>query len=229
MRPTILLFDLDGTLVDTGGAGRRAMEAAFSHVTSRDGKMEFAFGGMTDRAIVRKALALAGRVESDEAIDEVIELYLEILSEEVAKADEYRVLPGVEGAIAGTLRQGDVALGLGTGNVRRGAEIKLGRASLFESFGFGGFGCDHEDRAKLLAIGAERGAETLGRRRAECRVVVIGDTPKDIAAARAIDAECVAVGTGGVSTEELRSLGASAVFDDLTDPRALDAMLTSRD
>jgi phosphoglycolate phosphatase-like HAD superfamily hydrolase len=113
-------------------------------------------------------------------------------------------------------RERGAAVGLGTGNVREGARLKLGRVGLFEHFDFGGYGCDAEDRAEVIRIGAERGASALGRTLSECRVVVIGDTPKDVAAAQAIGAECVGVATGSYSVDALLACGATAAFSDLT-------------
>jgi phosphoglycolate phosphatase-like HAD superfamily hydrolase len=224
-RPTVLLFDIDGTLVDTGGAGRMAMEAAFERVIRRPGRMEFPFGGMTDRAIVRQALGRAGVAAADADIDRVIAVYLELLSEQLPRSNRYRVLPGVEALLGALSVAGNCAVGLGTGNVRAGAELKLAHADLYRHFAFGGFGCDHEDRAALLAIGADRGAKALGTTRAACRVVVIGDTTRDIVAARKIGAECVAVATGGVSIEELTTANPDALFQDLTAKDAASVIL----
>lgn len=214
--PTVLLFDIDGTLVDTGGAGRVAMEAAFESVTNLPGTMQFSFGGMTDRAIVREALLRAGGAATDTDIDRVIARYVELLREQLPKSTRYRILPGVEALLTELSRAGNCAIGLGTGNVRAGAELKLAHGGLATRFAFGGFGCDHEDRASLLAVGAERGAKALGVRRDACRVVVIGDTLRDIEAARKIGAECVAVATGGVSHEQLTTGNPDALFQDLT-------------
>jgi phosphoglycolate phosphatase-like HAD superfamily hydrolase len=108
-----------------------------------------------------------------------------------------------------------IAIGLGTGNVEHGARLKLAPLELADAFAFGGYGSDHEDRAELIAIGADRGAARLGRARADCRVVVIGDTPKDVAAAQAIGAESIAVATGLFAVDELRTTGASVVVPDL--------------
>jgi phosphoglycolate phosphatase len=224
-RPTILLFDIDGTLVTTGGAGRRAMERAFESKTGLRSATDFPFAGMTDRAIVRNGLLAASHPDDEPRIDEVIDLYLEYLEEEVDRATFYDVYPGVVTAVRRALAAEATAVGLGTGNVKRGARIKLGRVDLADSFAFGGFGCDDEDRATLLRIGAERGASRLGAEREDCRVVVIGDTPRDVAAALAIGAECIGVGTGGVDPAELRELGATASFATLDDPGALDALL----
>ncbi len=181
---------------------------------------------MTDRAIVRKGLQETGRSAADAAaIDHLLEVYLARLHDEVPKADAYRILPGVQGVLAWLTGEIDrIALGLGTGNVKRGAYAKLARGALDTTFGFGGFGCDAEDRTELLRVGAERGAVALGLPLAECRVVVIGDTPKDVAAAQGIGAECVGVGTGGFEPRALLDLGAHHAFATLEHDGVRDAL-----
>jgi phosphoglycolate phosphatase-like HAD superfamily hydrolase len=118
-----------------------------------------------------------------------------------------------------------VAIGLGTGNVERGARIKLGRVGASDRFRFGGFGCDAEDRAELIGVGADRGAAMLGAPRSACRVVVIGDTPRDVAAAQANDAECIAVATGHYDVESLTDAGATHVFASFSAAGAFEALL----
>jgi phosphoglycolate phosphatase-like HAD superfamily hydrolase len=227
MTPTVLLFDIDGTLITTGGAGRRAITKAFEVLHGRaDACDHFSFGGMTDRAIVRLGLEAIGVGASTEAIDEVIDRYVELLELEVWKVDAraYRVHDGMLAAIDAGHARG-CAVGLGTGNVQAGARAKLRRVALHERFDFGGFGDDHELRPELIRRGAERGAARLGVPLSDARVVVIGDTPKDVHAAQAIGAECVAVATGEFPLEVLRQAGATWAFDDLTAPGALEAVL----
>lgn len=225
-RPSILLFDLDGTLCDTGGAGRRAMERAFGEVTGRaDACNGFRYGGMTDRLIVRWGLRAIGHDEDERSIDAVLDAYLPILEEEIVRSTGCRVYPGIPEALDACEAASHVALGLGTGNLRRGAEIKLERVGLGGRFGFGGFGCDDEDRVALLRAGARRGAAVLGVRPEEARVVVIGDTPRDVSAAGGIGAECIAVATGGFSVADLRAAGATRVYPNLTALGAIDAIL----
>jgi phosphoglycolate phosphatase-like HAD superfamily hydrolase len=134
-----------------------------------------------------------------------------------------RVHEGIFAALDASVAAG-AAVGLGTGNLRDGARLKLSRVGIFERFAFGGFGSDHEDRAALLRVGAERGAGLLGAPMAECRVVVIGDTPKDVAAAQAIGAECIAVATGSFTVAALAACGPTYVFGDLRDEGALAAL-----
>jgi phosphoglycolate phosphatase len=225
-RPTVLLFDVDGTLVSTAGAGRRAIERTFAEIYGRgDACRSFRFDGMTDFGIVRLALKALGLEPTAQAAQEIFRVYVKVLEEEVRLADagRYRVHPGICEAIA-RCRELGLAVGLGTGNIREGARVKLERVGLFDQFAFGGFGNDSEDRVELIRLGAERGALRLGLRRDECRVVVIGDTPKDVAAARAIGAESLGVGTGSFCPAELLGSGATFAFPDLEAPGALDAL-----
>jgi phosphoglycolate phosphatase-like HAD superfamily hydrolase len=226
MRPTILLFDIDGTLMDTGGAGRRAIERAFEQRHGRrDACDAFGFGGMTDRAIARAGLQAIGREPTPEAIDDLLAAYLDALTDTLASSQAF-VHAGVERALDEAHAAG-AAVGLGTGNLREGARRKLARVGLHERFAFGGFGCDDEARDALLRVGAERGARALGVPLAGCRVVVIGDTPRDVAAAQAIGVDCLAVATGGFSTEALAATRPTWVFRDLDEEGALAALLAS--
>ncbi len=228
MRPTVLLFDVDGTLVTTGGVGRRALEVAFERSFGRrDACKSFRLDGMTDRAIIRAGLGAIGIEPTEPLIDQVVIDYLRVLAEEVAAAPDatYRVHAGMASTLDAAHGVAGVAVGLGTGNIREGARIKLERVGIYHRFAFGGFGCDAEDRTALIRRGAERGAARLAAPVAECRVVVIGDTPKDVAAAQAIGAECVGVGTGSFSAEQLLAAGATRAFDTLAAAGAIEAVL----
>jgi phosphoglycolate phosphatase len=229
MRPTVLLFDIDGTLLSTGGAGRRAIERTFAEQYGRaDACSGFRFDGMTDRGIVRKALTAIDMEPTEQAIDDVLAAYVAVLEDEVARSPHYRVHEGMERAIDAALARSGVAVGLGTGNIREGARVKLSRAGIYECFSFGGFGSDHEHRPTLIGIGARRGAARLGAPVEECRVVIIGDTPSDVAAARAIGAESVCVGTGSFTPGALLECGATVAFENLAVPGALEALLGDR-
>ena len=229
MRPTVLLFDIDGTLVTTPGCGRRALERAFTLRYGRTGVLTgVRFDGMTDRGIVRGGLATIGEVAegpaAETAIDAILADYVPFLEEEIAQVQLtlHRGARDVLDAVGG--RPG-VAVGLGTGNIRPGARAKLAPLGVFDQFAFGGFGCDHEDRHVILRLGAERGAATLGVPRGACRVVVIGDTPRDVAGARAIGAECVAVAGARFRRDELAAANASCAVESLADPEGLAVLL----
>ncbi len=227
---TIYLFDVDGTLVSTGGAGRRAMERAFEAFCGR-GEVcrEIELGGMTDWLIVRTALELAKQPHEPESVRTILELYLGFLRHELTATEGYVIYPGVVDVLRDLVERDDVALGLGTGNIERGARMKLAHGEIDHFFDFGGFGDDHENRTELLRAGAKRGAAVLKRPIGDCRIVVIGDTPRDIVAARELGAECIAVATGGHSAASLRELGAHEVYEDLSDTRALDRLLRAAD
>jgi len=215
---TVLLFDIDGTLLASGGVGYRAMLAAFAALHMREDVFAggFSFAGMTDRAIIRHGLGGVPELAVDEpAIDRLLDAYLGHLELELTRSKSFKVLPGVLPLLESVHAVPGVAVGLGTGNVRRGAFAKLARGALDGAFGFGGYGCDAEDRTELVRIGATRGAAALGHALRDCRVVVIGDTPKDVAAAHGIGARCIGVGTGSFTAAQLRECGADVAFDTL--------------
>ncbi len=225
--PTVALFDIDGTLIVTGGTGRRSVNRAFHALYGRaDACDSIAFDGMTDRLIARMGLEAIDVEVTAEAIDGWLAAYLLALADEVsrASADSFRLLPGMSDAISAA-HGAQMAVGLGTGNVREGARIKLERVGVHQYFKFGGFGCDAEARPEVIRLGAARGAEQLGIPLAECRVVVIGDTPRDVEAARAIGAECIGVATGRYSVAELQAAGAHHTFADFSEPAAVAALL----
>lgn len=225
-RPTVVLFDVDGTLITCGGAGRRAMEAAYREEITDGAPPHFPFAGGTDRAIARRFLTEGAREATDEAIEAFLGAYLRHLPGSLAASERYRVFDGVHELLEVLEAMERVAIGLGTGNIEPGAYAKLGRGGIDARFGFGGFGSDHEERPRLIEAGAQRGAARLGVSRGECRVVVIGDTLSDVEAARAIGAECIGVGTGPLEPEQLRAGGAQHAYEDLSAPE-LRAILTA--
>ena len=225
-RPTVVLFDVDGTLITTGGTGRRALERAFERVHGRaDACEHFSVAGMTDRAIFRKGLQAIGAPGTEAEIDHLLESYLAHLAAEVARAPVYGVHEGIVGALEVLSAEAHIAVGLGTGNVEAGARTKLERVDLNHYFAFGGFGCDAEPRAELIRVGAKRGAARLGVPLSACRLVIVGDTPKDVAAAHANGGECVAVATGGASFDDLVAADGDLVCHDLTEPAAMATLI----
>lgn len=224
---TIVLFDIDGTLITTGGVGRQAIERAFEEMFNRpDACAHFSFDGMTDRAIMRQGLVALEMEPQESTIDKLIAVYLRHLKSTVseAPAEDYRIHAGMMEAVA-ACESLKCAVGLGTGNVRDGARIKLDRVGIFGRFSFGGFGDDNEARDRLLDAGANRGALRLGLPRSQTKVVIIGDSHRDVSAALAIGAHCVGVGTGRHTPEELMKLGATLAFETLAHPGALEALL----
>ena len=226
MRPLVYLFDIDGTLVGGNGAGRRALSRVFGALHERpDAFDRIVFHGATDRAIMREALAALGRRHDEGEVEAALTAYVEELPRWVS-ADAYRAHAGVVEVLEALEGWPGRAIGLGTGNIEPAARIKLGPAGLNRFFSFGGFGSDAEARAELLEIGAARGAARLGVARAECDVLVIGDTPRDVEAAHAIGARCLAVATGGASEAELWAAGADGVVATLADERARHALIS---
>ncbi|MGM0556530.1 MAG: HAD family hydrolase [Myxococcota bacterium] len=224
MKQRILLFDIDGTLISGGGAGRRALSDTFDDLYARADCLDFSFAGMTDRLIMKKALAALGEPAEDHTIDALLDEYIARLEAHIDTADGYLVYEGVREVLDEVSAWGETAIGLGTGNIERGARLKLGRAELNEYFEFGGFGCDAAERAELIRAGARRGAARLGRSLSDCRVLVIGDTPRDVEAAHAIGAECLAVATGSTTRRDLDAAGANWSVDSLADPTAIRLM-----
>lgn len=225
MRPTVLLFDLDGTLVSTGGAGRRAIEAAFLDLFGRaDACSHLDFSGMTDRAIARSALTRVGAEPTEAAIVRVLARYVERLDAALAASRNVRILDGVVELLDKASRRDEVAIGLGTGNIAAGAQKKLAVCGLWQRFPFGGFADDSEERAELILAGARRGAERLARPLERCRVVVIGDTPRDVAAAAANRFDSLAVASGSHGLEKLVESGATLAVQNLLDARAGEAI-----
>ena len=223
-RTKLVLFDIDGTILGSDGAGRRAMEGALSHVFGSPGDPRYRYDGKTDLQIARELMRLEGH--DDEAIDArreaVLAGYLERLRRELDTDDRHvHLLPGVPALLDALEPRADVVLGLLTGNVAEGAATKLGAAGIdFARFRVNAFGSDHEHRPSLPAVAQRRGHELLGVRFAGEEIVVIGDTPADIECARSVGARTVAVATGRYSVEELSEHEPAAVLRDLSDTDA---------
>lgn len=183
------------------------------------------FAGRTDPWIVAQALDHYGVAREDGLVARVLDRYLEHLPNELRATTRFVVLPGVQALLAALRDQLGITLGLGTGNIEHGAYAKLRHAGLDGYFTFGGFGCDHADRAALLRKGRERGLQRHGIE--DARVIVVGDTPHDVAAAHAIGAFAVAVCTGRFDRDTLGDAGADLVVDDLRDPRVRAAFADS--
>ncbi|MEE2779924.1 MAG: HAD family hydrolase [Myxococcota bacterium] len=226
MRSTVLLFDIDGTLITTGGVGRYALEHAVAlHLGRQRESFTFSFAGMTDPVILRQGLEQLGEVASEAAVEGIMSSYLTVLEEEVRLAHDYRTHPGVVEVLEAVSGLSGVAVGLGTGNIEAGARVKLERVGLNGYFSFGGYGSDSADRVELIRAGAQRGAGLLNRPLSECRVVIIGDTVRDVAAAHGIGGECLAVTTGGGTLADLKAVHPEHLVEDLTEPSVIPWLL----
>ena len=211
----LVLFDIDGTLIKTGRAGLRGMNAAFQRLHGRSDALDgISFAGRTDRAIVTDIFRALGLDARTDVMDELREAYLGHLAEEIRKpVPDCEVLPGVEASLAALESRAEVGLGLLTGNYRQGAAIKLGHFGLWERFGFGAFGDAHADRRQLVPIAIAEAERALGVRVPPSRVVVIGDTPLDVDCAHAHGAIAVAVATGPFSTADLEASRPNLVLE----------------
>ncbi|MDE3151607.1 MAG: HAD family hydrolase [Gemmatimonadota bacterium] len=220
----IVLFDIDGTLLHSDGAGRRAIQRALVETYGTAGPEEHWFDGKTDPQIVHELMALAG-VDAgvvSARLDDVFERYVELLREELlAPGFSAAACAGVPELLDALEVRDDVVLGLLTGNVQPGAHAKLGAVGIVPSrFRVGAFGSDHGVRAELPAIALARARHLLGRDVAGESMVVIGDTPADVTCGRAVRARSVGVATGRYSMRELREHGPAAVLPDFRDTAA---------
>jgi phosphoglycolate phosphatase len=225
----VVLLDVDGTLVQCAGAGRRSIERAVrDHCALPAGDLTaLSLDGSTDRLIIREAMALLERAFDDALCDAVLARYLRHLEEEL-RDPGFHVLPGVVAALD-ALRARGIPYGLCTGNVRDGARLKLGRGGLDGYFewhdsAIGGFAADGEARDRVVTAALARASARLGPV-APAQALVVGDTPRDIDAAHRVGCPVLAVATGRYRAAELAGLGAEHVFDSLADPRALALMV----
>ena len=221
----LVLFDIDGTLLDSSGMGRASMQRALAEVFGSPGHSSYRYDGKTDKQIVRDTMRLEGH--SDEHIDsrmgKLIDLYLDGLRTGV-KSGKFHVRPldGVVELLDVLEAREDVVLGLLTGNVEPGARVKLSAAGIDpDRFRVNAFGSDHEDRPQLPAIAQRRASETLGLDIAGERVIVIGDTPADIACGRSLGARAIGVASGHYTVEELQAHDPYAVVPSLADTAKL--------
>lgn len=213
--PVLVLFDIDGTLIRTGGAGVRGMNAAFERLHGRaDALRGVAVAGRTDRAILTEVFGRWEQVLTEDAVARLRDHYLEGLERELllAEGPGIGVLPGVYDALDALEADPSFTLGLLTGNFERGAEIKLAHFDLWRRFRFGAFGDAHVNRRDLVPVAIAR-ARACGIESAH--VIVVGDTPLDVDCAHAHGARAVAVATGNYSHADLVATGAEIVVDSL--------------
>jgi len=216
MRPLAVLFDIDGTLITTGGAGAVAWRLAFEELYGIPADIgKFSDAGMTDPEVARLTFAnVIGHEPSPRELARLMAVRLEYLPDAVAASVGYRVLAGVE-ALLPRLAGDGYLLGLTTGGVEAAARFKLARGRLNRYFAFGGYGSDSTDRTELTKRAIARAAVLYGRSVAPSRCVVVGDTPLDVAAAHGAGAIALAVASGHFSAEQLQIAGADHVLTSL--------------
>jgi phosphoglycolate phosphatase len=216
----VLLFDLDLTLISTGGAGLRALGRAFEDVLGLEGALaSITPDGKTDPAIIREACVKKGIEPIPELTRRLLDRYVRLLGPEVRLSTRYRVLPGVVALLEEVGSRSDVAVGLATGNVEAGARLKLEPGGLNVYFPFGGFGSDSEDRAEVVRTAERRARIWSGAEPDPEHTHVIGDTPRDIEAGRRAGFRTVGVATGRHSLGTLEAAGADCVVPDLATGR----------
>jgi phosphoglycolate phosphatase len=215
----LILFDIDGTLLSTDGAAKRAFHATLLDVYGTAGPIDtHSFAGKTDPQIARELLTLAGLAESDidAGLIRLWDGYLARLAGELATGAQTTVMPGVVPLLE-RLAQLDehVVVALLTGNIRPGAALKLEAGGIAEHFDFGAFGSDHGARDRLPAIAVERALERTGHVFEGGDVVILGDTPFDVSCGRGIGCRAAAVATGPFRGEQLAEAGADVVWQTL--------------
>jgi len=217
--PLVILFDVDGTLISTGGAGTRSWGGAFEELHGIPADIgEFSEAGMTDPTVARSTFrGVIGREPTERELARLLFAYLERLPEEVEMSAQYRVLPGAE-MLLERLCQAGCLLGIVTGALEAAAHIKLARAGFGRFFPFGGYGSDSDDRSELTRRAIERAGAIVGGELDPASVYAVGDTPNDVAAARSVGAVAVGVPSGHYSADELREAGAGIVLRSLEEP-----------
>jgi phosphoglycolate phosphatase-like HAD superfamily hydrolase len=222
----LVLFDIDGTILHSGGAGRRAITAALGEAVGDVGAFSrIRFDGKTDPQIVAELLAAAGHdgPPAAERVAALCERYVTLLEAEFERgAGGTVLLPGILELLERLETESSVLLGLLTGNLARGAALKLTAAGIDPArFAVGAYGSDSAHRPELPAVAARRAEPHFGRVPAGSEVVIIGDTPADVHCGSGIGARAVAVATGGYTLEELAACAPHALFPDLADTDAV--------
>ncbi len=217
----LILFDIDGTLLTSGGAGERALRQAVRERFGVDDDLKTVeIAGRTDSGIARQVLRKYGQAETPEAVTAFLDTYLRYLAENLPQITG-RLLPGILPLLETLRGRPGVVLALLTGNVERGAELKLTHYGVWHFFEFGAYADDHHDRNELGHFARRRATERHGIDFSPDQIFILGDTPHDISCARAIGARAIAIATGGFTRERLAEHAPDFLFDDLSDVRAV--------
>jgi len=224
----LYLFDIDGTLITSGGAGESSFRDAVIEVCGGDAALEGVnFAGNTDTGIAREVLLAAGKEPSQENIMALLDAYLGKLADRI-HLHQGKLLPGIIPLLDRLKERSDCRLALLTGNLAKGAEVKLSHYGVWNYFAFGAYADDHHVRNELGPVAMARALEDHGEEFTPDQIYVIGDTPRDIECGKAFGAVTVAVSTGRYSREELASHNPDFLFDDLSDAEAILAAITPK-
>ena len=216
-RKRLLLFDIDGTLVNTGGAGVVSLRKVVQrHFAVTDDLHDIEVAGKTDRAIIREILRKHGTEPTKENIEAFARIYIDGLHDELSSCRGH-VLPGISELLERLQSQPHIVLGLLTGNLKRGAELKLRHYGLWHFFEFGAFADDHHDRNELGAFAHRRARERHGHDFDSADIDVIGDTGHDVACGKAFGARTIAVATGSWSRQRLEACTPDFLFENFGD------------
>lgn len=213
----LILFDIDGTLISTGGAGTRSLDKAFEEVLGiKQAFKNFEMAGKTDIQIIKEGLLRCNIAPSKPLVTQIIRSYLKNLEIEINNNSKH-LKPGVAEVINLIHRELKYPMGLLTGNLETGARIKLEPFGLNPILPFGAFGSDHEDRRALLPVAIYRFTRIAKQRIDFSQCVIVGDTPRDVACAKPYGAKVVAVATGPYSVDELIRTDADLVVENMTE------------
>jgi phosphoglycolate phosphatase len=213
----LLLFDIDGTLIQSGGAGVHALKSAFTErFDIIDDLHDIEIAGMTDSGIVVSILNKHKIPATNENVSAFLDSYVHFLSLELPRRVG-KLLPGVLELLEKLKSRPHLVLALLTGNVSRGAQLKLEHYGVWHFFEFGAFADDHHDRNRLGTVARARAKEKHGRQFSASEIDVIGDTPRDIACGKAFGARTIAVATGTWSCDQLAKYQPDFLIDDLSD------------
>jgi phosphoglycolate phosphatase-like HAD superfamily hydrolase len=213
----LLLFDIDGTLIDTGGAGSRSLNISFEELFSiKEAFKDISMAGKTDIQIMKEGMIKHQISYQDSILTKIINTYIKNLSIQMNNNNKH-LKPGIKNLLQILSQKNDFAIGLLTGNIEKGARIKLEPFGLNQYFPSGAFGSDHEDRNRLLPIAVERFTKIVKRNINFRDCIIIGDTPRDVYCAKPYGARCIAVSTGPYSYDSLIKSGADFVMKDLSD------------
>ena len=225
MKKNLVLFDVDSTLIRVGNAAKKAMDAAYKEFLGHKKASinQIRYDGKTDKQIIMEVLALydMARKKIESMLDEIAEYYLASLEENLKIETNFTIFPGVTVLLENLQNDDEIVLGLLTGNLERGARLKLSPFGFNKYFAFGAFGSDSIHRNKLVPFAVKRAEKLFGKKFSGKEIVIIGDSIHDINCGKPYGAKTIAVATGFTSIKELKQHNPDYVFSDLSDTKSV--------